>query len=713
MATKTKAPMIEQTLYACMEMIPGGFCVVQKRDHYKIAFANRKLAGMLGYEGKEARRALKKDVFSYVVDADKIRLRECFDRAKDVTTTMQLNRKDGTVRNMVLEISTSMLSSGIRQYLIAVSDAEEVNEELQDKLKTYEHRFQLDQLSGLYNKEAFYRIAEDMLRRDREQEYVIGQWNFDRFKAVNELYGSAIGDQIITDFGQFMKSFFADCGIQGRLEADHFVTCCRKDFLDAHAQEIDDLLWGRVKWYNVPYPIQLHAGFYTVENVEEEVKLMCDRAGMALHPIKESYMVRTSYFTAQMRELYLKEQQMMRDVDQAIEEREFYVVYQPIIHVRSQKIISAEALVRWKRADGTVVSPGEFVPVFEKNGFVSRLDQYVLEEVCRYQSKRKAEGKMIVPISVNLSRVDFYNRNLKDDICAMLEQYGLTPDCLKLEITESAYMDRPQELMEAIATFRSSGFKVLMDDFGSGFSSLNMLMDASADILKIDMRFMDNLETSDKAGTILYSIIQMAKSIRMEVVAEGVETASQYELLFSMDCDNIQGYFFFKPLPEEEFSEKLDASAATIPYANPVNQTILYLAKSETESKELVEKLRDISKIKTVYSEEEFLEVLRKDCSWIDMSIVDMSGKMDRGVALMEKVRRRSYLSDMPFIYFACDYEMDQVRKAFDLGVFDVVLKPIDWEMQYQRFSKQLRELKNQSMKDAFLPGRSGGKNYA
>lgn len=704
MAKKTKMPVIEQTLYDCMEMIPGGFCVVQKRDRYRIVFANKKLAGMFGYEGKEVINALRKDVFSYVVDDDKVRLLQFFDQAKDVTTTITIVRKDQTTRSMTMEIRTSLLSSGIRQYLIAFNDAGEINEQLQNRLQKYEHRFQLDALTGLYNKDSFYQATSVLLKEHPDEEYVITQWNFDRFKAVNELYGSAIGDKIIQEFGKYMLEFFAGSGTQGRLEADHFVTCCSRDFLDTHEQEIEDLLWGRTKWYSVRYPIQIHAGFYTIENTNEEVKLMCDRAGMALHPIKDSYMTRRSSFTAQMREIYLKEQQMMREVDAAIENREFFVMYQPIINVRSKKIVSAEALVRWKKSDGTVVSPGDFVPVFEKNGFVSKLDLYVCEEVCRFQSTRIRQGLSIVPISVNLSRVDFYNRNLNNDICTLLGQYSLSPEYLKLEITESAYMDRPQELMETISSFQNSGFKVLMDDFGSGFSSLNMLKDVSADILKIDMRFMDDLETSDKAGTILYSIIQMAKSIHMEVIAEGVETESQYELLFSMDCDNIQGYYFYKPLLEEEFIQKLDTDARVVPgNESSDQQTILYFAKSDVEAKELVTKLQDHCNIRTVYQADDFLKVLQKDCTVIDMAIVDLSGKMDQGVKLMEKIRDRAYLGNMPFVFFACDYEMEQVKKVFDLGALDVILKPVDWDMQYERFKKQMREIRNRSIRNTFI----------
>ncbi len=700
--------MIEQTLYDCMEMIPGGFCVVQKRDTYKIVFANRKLASMFGYEGREAVNALRKDVFSYVVDEDKIRLRDYFDRAKDVTTTITVIRKDRTVHRMAMEIRTSLLSSGIRHYLIAMTDAEDISEQLQDRLKKYEHRFKLDPLTGLYNKESFYHVTSAMLKDRPNEEFVIAQWNFDRFKAVNELYGSAVGDQIIQEFGKFLMKYFKGDGTQGRLEADHFATCCSKAFLDSHEKEIGDLLWGRIKWYSVNYPIQIHAGFYTVENADDEVKLMCDRAGMALHPIQESYMTRTSYFTSGMRDLYLKEQQMMRDVDAAIENHEFFVMYQPIINVKTRKIVSAEALVRWKKADGTIVPPGEFIPVFEKNGFVSRLDLYVCEEVCRFQSSRLRHVQPIVPVSVNLSRVDFYNENLNQDICALLNEYYLSPEYLKLEITESAYMDRPQELMETISTFQSSGFQVLMDDFGSGFSSLNMLKDVSADILKIDMRFMDRLETSDKAGTILYSIIQMAKSIHMEVVAEGVETESQYDLLNSMNCDNIQGYYFYKPLSEEEFADKLDSDTPEILGSASVSQTMLYLAKSEIEAKELVSKMQSECVIKTVYDAETFLDILQKDCSKIDISVIDMSGKMDQGVKLMERIKDRSYLNEIPFVLFACDYEMEQVRKAFDLGALDIVLKPIDWDMQYLRFCKQMREGRNRSLKEAFLG--SGGK---
>lgn len=695
-------------LFSFMEYIPGGFCVVQKTDKYLIQFANTKLARMLGYTPTECKNMCGHEISDYISDYDTAKTDEVFNVAVElgnVESELMMIKKDGTVRRMKADIKADNQVPGSNQFMITLSpsDIAEKEAKLKKKIKDYEMRVKQDPLTELFNKDAFFTATAKMIADNPNEHFVIGQWNFDRFKVINELYGSSAGDRVIHDFGVYIKEFFTGLATYGRLEADNFATCCTKEFLDSHADEIDSLLLGKINWNHVNYPLQIHVGFYNVEHMNEDVMLMCDRAGMALSPIKESYIKRIAYFSDEMKETYVKEQQMMRDAETAIVNREFYVVYQPIINVKTKKIVSAEALVRWKKANGEIVSPGDFIPVFEKNGFVARLDMYVAEEVLKFQNFRKVHNKSIVPVSVNLSRVDFYNNNLSNDILRMIDDYGLDTSCLKLEITESAYMDRPQELMDTIEEFQNAGFKVLMDDFGSGFSSLNMLKDVNADILKIDMQFMDNLETSDKAGSILYSIIQMAKSIRMEVVAEGVETANQYELLFSMDCDSIQGYYFYRPLPEEEFSQRLDEDEMAEPVIDSkVHNSILCYFKSEDDFVELNRKVSSICRVRPVYELDTFLKILSKDCLNLDMAFLDMSNNMEQALDVINQIKSKSYLADFPLIFFADSHEMDYVAEVFDRGAFDILIKPIDWNLMYHRLRKQFREQNRSSLREEY-----------
>lgn len=695
-------------LFAFMEYIPGGFCVVKKTDKFRIEFINTKLATMLGYTPLECKEICGHNIFEFIKAADDNDVLKSFEMASDlnyVECQVKLIKKDGTTRRMTTEIKADRQIPGSSQFLITFtpSDIEENEAKLQNEIKKYKDRSKKDALTDIYNKEAFFVATSKMIFDNPDEDFVVAQWNFDRFKVVNEIFGSSSGDRVIHDFGEYLKTFFEGLSTYGRLEADNFATCCTRGFLESHADEIDALLLGKINWNHVNYPIQLHVGFYPVEHKEEDVMLMCDRAGMALMPIKDSYIKRSAYFSDEMKETYVKEQQMMRDAETAILNKEFYVVYQPIINVKTKKIVSAEALVRWKKKNGEIVSPGDFIPVFEKNGFVARLDMYVAEEVLKYQHSRKVQNKSIVPISVNLSRLDFYNTNLNRDILNMIEKYDLDSSCLKLEVTESAYMDHPQELMDTIEEFQNAGIKVLMDDFGSGFSSLNMLKDVNADILKIDMRFMDNLETSDKAGSILYSIIQMAKSIRMEVVAEGVENANQYELLFSMDCDSIQGYYFYRPLPQKEFSDRLDENEMVEPVVNnKVRSSILIYTKSENEYNEINRKVSSICKVKPVYDIDKFMAVLSKECLNLDMALIDMSGNMEDSIDLITQIKGKSYLADFPLLFIANDSEMEYVAEVFDRGAFDVVIKPVDWNLMYHRMRKQFREQNRSSLKEEY-----------
>lgn len=698
---------MNERLFSFMEYIPGGFCVIQKTDKFRILYSNDRLSGLLGYTHIEGRQMRGKDIFEYVACEEQYVL-DAFlaaDNLGSVECEAFLVKKDGSKRRMTAEIKADYNVHSCSQYLVTCSpiDNDEKEAKLKQEIEAYRTRAKLDALTGIYNKDAFILATEKLIADNPDESFVIGQWNFDRFKAVNEIYGSSVGDSVIRDFAGYIKKFLTGPATFGRLEADNFATCCSRDFIEEHADEIDQLLLGKISWNEVGSPILLHVGFYPVDNKDEEVLLMCDRAGMALTTIKDSYIIRTAYFSDEMKDTYVKEQQMMSDAETAVLNREFFVVYQPIINVKSQKIVSAEALVRWKKQDGTIVSPGDFIPVFEKNGFVARLDMYVAEEVLKFQHERKLQNKSIIPVSINLSRIDFYNTNLCEDILGLIENYELDTDCLKLEVTESAYMDHPQELMDTIEEFQNAGFKVLMDDFGSGFSSLNMLKDVNADILKIDMRFMDSIETSDRAGSILYSIIQMAKSISMEVVAEGVETSNQYELLYRMDCDSIQGYYFYRPLLEQEFSERLDENETAEPVRDSrVHNSILYLAASLEDFREVERHISSICHVKPVYDEEEFLRILNKECLNLDMALIDVSTRMDVAVELMSRIRSKSYLADFPTVFIADSEKINLISELFILGAFDVLVKPVDWNLMYERMRKLFREQSRSYLKESY-----------
>ncbi|MCR4656245.1 MAG: EAL domain-containing protein, partial [Lachnospiraceae bacterium] len=373
----------------------------------------------------------------------------------------------------------------------------------------------------------------------------------------------------------------------------------------------------------------------------------------------------------------------------AIESGRFFVMYQPVVDSHTKEIISAEALVRWRKPDGNLISPGVFVPVFEKNGFISRLDLFVWEQVCAFQAKRKAQGRKTVPVSVNLSRVDFYNENLFEDLNGILEKYDIDSSMLKVEITESAYMDQPDVIIGVVEKFRNAGFRILMDDFGSGFSSFNMLKDFEVDILKIDMKFMDSIDTSERAGNILYSIIQMAKAIHMETVAEGVETDTQYELLRNMDCDCIQGYYFHRPLIESDFTDKLDENVPEISSENiGLYDRILLVTQNPGHAGEIFEVMDHQADIHVAGTALEAEEYLKKNFATLQLIMVDYESIPVEFVKIIDFTEEKKFYSDIPLVIIAKTENVSETQGYIGRGATDAIRSPFEKNVVKQRLRR-------------------------
>jgi EAL domain-containing protein (putative c-di-GMP-specific phosphodiesterase class I) len=308
----------------------------------------------------------------------------------------------------------------------------------------------------------------------------------------------------------------------------------------------------------ISHNILFFAGVYPVTDMSVPVDQMCDRASMALNKIKGNYVRRYNFYDVGMRDRMLKEQMIVRDMEFALKDNQFTIFLQPIFRPETNEIVSAEALVRWFHPDSGMISPGYFIPVFERNGFIVKLDRFVWEAVCKFLRSRLDAGKKIVPISVNVSRLNFYSLDLLIFLLNLIKKYDLEPWMLKLEVTESAYTDNPQQLINIINQFKENGFPILMDDFGSGYSSLNMLKNIQIDVLKVDMAFVREIEQSERARTILLMIIGLAKELGMGVVTEGVETQTQLDYITDMGSVDIQGYYFSKPLAVKDFVALFD-----------------------------------------------------------------------------------------------------------------------------------------------------------
>ena len=284
---------------------------------------------------------------------------------------------------------------------------------------------------------------------------------------------------------------------------------------------------------------------------------MCDRANLALNRAKGNFQTPYCVYDDNMRQQMVMEQKIVNAMESAIENKEFTLYLQPKYEIINETLIGAEALVRWNSKTGGFISPADFIPVFEKNGFVYDVDKFIWEETCRCLRRWLDEGKKVVPVSVNVSRIDLYDPMLLDYLVELREQYRIPEDLLELEITESAYTEDPDQIIATTSQLSKAGFMILMDDFGSGYSSLTSLKKMHIDILKLDMGFLNSKDESVKGGNILAAIMQMAHSLNMQTIAEGVETKEQVDFLRSIGCQWVQGYYYSRPLPVADYEKLL------------------------------------------------------------------------------------------------------------------------------------------------------------
>ncbi|WP_052446792.1 EAL domain-containing protein [Candidatus Soleaferrea massiliensis] len=419
---------------------------------------------------------------------------------------------------------------------------------------------QIDPKTGIWNKESFCSKTQKYLKEHADGEYVIARWDIDNFKVFNDTFGVAAGDQLLLDIGEKYMESKKGNGLHGGLtyghwDADHFVSLWASSQLEA--QKLYEHTLEQLCQVYPDYNFSIRLGLYRVESPLINVGVMCDRALMALNSIKGNYRKNYAWYDESMRMEIVEEQEIDSTMKQALSNGEFIVYYQPQYNYDTGGIIGAEALIRWLHPQKGILLPGKFIPVFERNGFICEMDRYMWERVCIQIRQWHDKGIPLPSISVNVSRRDFYLPDLVDIFKDLVSKYRLTPDMLHLEITESAYMENPKQLIRIVAELQKCGFHIEMDDFGSGYSSLNMLKDVPVDILKLDMKFIAEDIDSDRGGNILSAIVRMAHSIKLPVIAEGVETYQHAEYLKSISCFFMQGHYFSKPLPVEEFEKLL------------------------------------------------------------------------------------------------------------------------------------------------------------
>ena len=407
-------------------------------------------------------------------------------------------------------------------------------------------KVQLDEVTGLYNRTYFYELAQDLIDQSDEDMCIITM-DISNFKVVNELYGMNVGDDLLRDIGKKIQAFAnGHKMIAARFMADHFYMCLSKSDFDRME------LPKSIKTFLEDMDIKVIYGVYVAKKGSDiAVNVMCDRAFAAARNENYAYTEYIHYYDDEERKRIMLTQEIERDMEKAVEERQFYIVVQPKYNAKSEKNVGGETLVRWQHPVKGFMSPGVFIPVFEKNGFIIQLDYYVWEETCKLIAKMKADGVITVPISINVSRAHFYGRELVHKLTTLVEKYGLETSDIEVEITESICGEDVEIIYDYIRKLQELGFKIAMDDFGSGYSSLNMLKEMPLDILKMDLKFLEG--NQEKGQKVLRALIEMAYSLNLKVVVEGVELATQVEFLRQFEDCSIQGYYFSKPIMGHEF----------------------------------------------------------------------------------------------------------------------------------------------------------------
>lgn len=412
-----------------------------------------------------------------------------------------------------------------------------------------------DALTGLYTREFFYTYCEELMSEHSDTSYDIIAIDVTNFKLVNDLYGRSIGDRVLRKIADSARDSVHMTGdIVCRTGGDHFLIFLprRSDY----AQFLPYLFRGVETDPDGPR-IRFRFGLYEITNRGIPFSTMCDRAFIASDSAKDQYNTLFVRYDDEMRRKLMDEQALSGSLENALAENQFIVYFQPKYRLSDGKLAGAEALVRWNHPERGLIPPNLFIPLFERNGQISSLDKYVWKKTSESVRGWIDKYGKSVPVSVNISRVDVYEPLLPEVLEKIITDSGVTSENIYLEITESAYTRDPEQLIDIVKKLKEKGFTIEMDDFGSGYSSLNMLNRLPIDVLKLDLKFLENSKiTMEDPGLMTY-IMGIAKWMNVPVVAEGAETKEQVDLMKHLGCEYVQGYYFSKPLPPEEFEKRM------------------------------------------------------------------------------------------------------------------------------------------------------------
>lgn len=578
------------------------------------------------------------------------------------------------MKNAILRRESAVLRQQNRSLMIQQAGRVRHQQQLQ-------YMAERDSVTHIYNKNAFLRYTQILLEKNTEEEYSVASLDIARFRAVNDVFGYEEGDRLLRYVAVQLQRAVGTEGTYARTANDHFVLCVRSSRLENMLEQIN----RRMEEYDLRFLIRLCAGVFRITDRSLSVQQMLDRAQMAARSVKGSYVQTVGFYDESMSVQFLEEQRILNDMKGALENGDFKIYLQPKCRLDTGKIVGAEALVRWEHPQRGMLRPDAFIPIFERNGFIMQLDEYVWEQACRFQQGlMQTHPEIDLPVSVNISRVDLYNPRLCDTLCGLCKRYGIPSRRMEVEITESSYVEDAQMLRSLTERLHALGFVVEMDDFGSGYSSLNMLNEIPVDVLKLDMRFLYGVQQNKRSFAILKSIVSMSRDLNLKVIAEGVETEAQARFLAGVGCKSAQGYYYHRPMRTEEFLRLLEKEAEEEEQSRDEEGARLYLSRLLAPALLLRQRETDMELLccndyyyQMIHiTSENFSRSDRNLYQWIDeKDQADMREAMNRARALGRPQSCRYVRRDLKNQYHLLEASVIHVAADKDPNLFIFILE--------------------------------------
>ena len=480
---------------------------------------------------------------------------------------MEEARTRESIRNIPIVVATTendyqtekrCLELGVWDFIPKVFQPEIIRFRVLNTIKrSMAHSLEHDGLTGLYTIQKFSQCVKRNLENNQDTKFTFIRLDIERFKMINNFYGVEAGDRLLVYISGLIETYWQDVEncVFGRIDGDVFGICFPKDEKKLNGFIL--YIKRELKKYKAAYYLETAMGIYDILDNNLDVRNIIARATLAAKQCKGQYMIHEARYTEELRAKIIREQNIINEMEHALETGEFVVYFQPKYSTKKKRLYGAEALVRWKSSKLGSISPGEFIPVLERSSNIIELDEYVFVITCKQIRKWLDDGLEVAPIAVNVSQLHLYRQDFVESYLKVIDAYQIPYNLIELEMTETSLFDNRDILKDILNKFRKLKITVSMDDFGSGYSSIMMLESMPIDCLKIDKTMIDDLEVNSKAKEILKSIISLAQSLGLVVVAEGVEQAGQYEELIRMKVDYIQGYYCARPLPLDEYEKIL------------------------------------------------------------------------------------------------------------------------------------------------------------